>query len=157
MNYLTSLIIATSIVLLCACGAKEETQPLTPSPLVALLAPTLASALASADTAINTALEKSDYPTQTIQSLTELKTVFDRLTSINQRLIHRGVNSDSAVELSISANEIHQLRGLIEADIIALKHSNAAAAIRLGVVNELAEFCQLTAQDISQAMSPAEF
>lgn len=157
MNYLTSLVIATSITLLCACNAKEEASSLSPSPLVELLTPTLTSALASADTAINTALEKPDYPAQTIQSLIELKTVLDRLTTTNQRLIRREIKTVNGIELSTIANEIHQLRGLIKADILALKDSNAAAAIRLGVVNELAEFCQLTAQDISQALSPAVF
>ncbi|MDN3638095.1 hypothetical protein QWY82_04640 [Simiduia curdlanivorans] len=157
MKYFTSLGMAALLTLLCACNPKVETATLKPSPLAELLAPTLASAIRSADAAINTALEKPDYETETVKVLTKLKVSLAHLEIANQLVISASAESDSLDQLASHANEVHQLRSFLEADIIALKDTNAAAAIRLGVVNELSEFCELTALDLRRALSPTGF
>ena len=75
--------------LLISCHSKEATPTLANSPLVDLLAPTLATAIESGEAAIQTALEKQDYSNTTIDSLTALKQQLSQLKSANQLVMER--------------------------------------------------------------------
>ena len=155
MKYLIIFFIALVASLLISCDSKEPSPTLANSPLVDLLAPTLATAIESGEAAIQTALEKQDYSNTTIDSLTALKQQLSQLKSANQLVMERRADTESVTQLLNGAQELHKLRGLLESDIIALKSTNTAAAIRLGVVNELTEFCQLSAEDIGNALTPS--